>query len=179
MSGGDLYELVLDVQRKAEFRGFADFRLPYEVMNGARPRQHRLGAVGGPVDLASPPSQTDAVTVLAAPLAMRDFPAKRNLLFQGRDLDQFPKFPGTVGNHASSVSANVIGISHFFDAGGVTVDLGEVHNNRDGETLFHSSVETDERHPDTPGWSRSSGAPGVRAAGPQCASSSSWALASK
>jgi hypothetical protein len=109
-----------------------------------------ISAVGGPADLASPESQTDGVTVLAAPFAMRDFPAKRNLLSHGRDLDQFPKFPGTVGNHANPVSANVIGISYFSDGAGMTVDLGEVHNNRDGETLFHSSVETDKRHPDQP-----------------------------
>ena len=73
---------------------------------------------------------------------MNDFPAERNLFFKGRDLCRFARLPGTLGNHASPMGADVFGVSQLSRVDRMILDVGKMHNNSDRETLFHSSVES-------------------------------------
>ena len=73
---------------------------------------------------------------------MNDLPAERNLFCKGRDLCRFARLPGTLGNHASPMAADVFGGSQLSRFDRMILDLGKMHNNSDRETLFHSSVES-------------------------------------
>ena len=73
---------------------------------------------------------------------MNDFPAKRTLFFKGRDLCRIARLPSTLGNHASPIGTDVVGISQLSSIDRIQ-DLGKIHNNSNRETLFHSSVECD------------------------------------
>jgi hypothetical protein len=73
---------------------------------------------------------------------MNDFPAKRNQFFQGRDLCRFARLPSALGNHASTMGADVVGVGQLSCVDRMILDVAKMHNNSDRETLFHSSVES-------------------------------------
>jgi hypothetical protein len=73
---------------------------------------------------------------------MNDFPAKRNLFVKRRDLCRFARLPSTLGNHASTMGADVFGVSQLRRIDRMILDVGKMHNNSDRETLFHPSVES-------------------------------------
>jgi hypothetical protein len=73
---------------------------------------------------------------------MNDFPAKRYLFVEGRDLRRFARLPGALGNQASPMGTDVLGISQLSRIDRMILDVGKMHNHSDRETLFHSSVES-------------------------------------
>ena len=73
---------------------------------------------------------------------MNDFPAKRNLIFKGRDLCRFARLPSALGNHASTMGTDVFGVSQLSSIDWMILDVAKMHNDSDRETLFHSSVES-------------------------------------
>jgi hypothetical protein len=73
---------------------------------------------------------------------MNDFPAKCNLFFKGRDLCRFARLPSALGNHASTMGTDVFGESQLSRIDWMILDVAEMHNNSDWETLFHSSVKS-------------------------------------
>ena len=84
--------------------------------------------------------QTDDVTVVAAFAAVDNLAAERNLIFQGLDLRHFAGEPGTLGNHTSAVSADVIRIGYLCSVD--RLRLLQVHDDRDRKALFHSSFKS-------------------------------------
>jgi hypothetical protein len=73
---------------------------------------------------------------------MNDFPAKCNLFFKGCDLCRIARLPSALGNHASTMGADVFGVSQLSRIDWIILDVAKMHNNSDRETLFHSSVES-------------------------------------
>src|SRR5258708_10682232 len=84
--------------------------------------------VGRPGDAAIIEIQSDAVTVVREFLAIDDLSKQRGFIFQRSDLCCVSSLPRAAGNHAGTVSANVIRISHFGLS--LIMRVGQVHNNR-------------------------------------------------
>jgi len=73
---------------------------------------------------------------------MNDFPAKRSLFLKGRDLRRFARLPSTLGNNASAMGTDVFSISQLSPIDRIVLNVGQMHNHSDSESLFHSTVES-------------------------------------
>lgn len=86
--------------------------------------------------------KANSISVVAAFAAMNNFPAKRNLLFEGSDLRLIAKLPHTTGNHAGAMGTDVFSVGQLSRIDRMFLDASQVHNNGDRQTFFHSSVKS-------------------------------------
>ena len=90
-----------------------------------------MSAVCGPCDAAVLEIQSDTVAVVHEFLAIDNFSADRDFIFQASDFSHFADLPWAAGNHARTVSTDVIRISQFFSVDRLILRLGEAHNYSD------------------------------------------------
>ena len=91
-----------------------------------------MSAVCGPRDAAVLEIQSDTVAVVHEFLAIDNFSADRDFIFQGSDLSHFANLLGAAGNHAGTMSTDVIRISQFCSVDRLVLRFGEADNYSDG-----------------------------------------------
>ena len=75
--------------------------------------------------------KANSISVVAAFAAMNNFPAKRNLLFEGCDLRQIAKLPCATGNHAGAMGTDVFSVGQLSRIDRMFLWASQVHNNGD------------------------------------------------
>jgi len=100
-----------------------------------------VSAVRGPRDTAVLEIQPNGVAVAREHQAIGDLAAEGDFIFQGSDLCHFANLPGAAGNHACTVSTDVIRIGQFWFAGRFILRMGEADNNSDWYAFLHASAE--------------------------------------
>src|SRR6266404_4072668 len=98
-------------------------------------------SVRGPRDGAVLEIQSDKVAVVREHQAMGDLSADGGFIFQGSDLCHFANLPRAAGNHAGTVSTDVICIGQFWFAGRLILLMGEAHNYSDWDAFLHTSAK--------------------------------------
>ena len=87
-----------------------------------------VSAVRRPSDAAVLEVQSDAVAVVHEFLAIDNLSADRDFIFQASNLRNFANLPRAAGNHAGTVSTEVIRISQFCCVDRPILRLVEAHN---------------------------------------------------
>jgi len=100
-----------------------------------------VSAVCGPRDAAVLEIQSDEVAVVRKHQAIGDLSADDDFILQGSDLCHFANLPRAAGNHAGTVSTDVICIGQFWLAGRLILRLGEADNNSDWDAFLHASAQ--------------------------------------
>src|ERR1700687_5339705 len=90
-----------------------------------------VSAERGPSDAAVLEIQSDAVAVVQEFLAIDNRSADRDFIFQASDLRRFANLPRATGNHAGTVSTEVIRISQFCSVDRLILRMGEAHHYSD------------------------------------------------
>src|SRR6202158_1215820 len=90
-----------------------------------------VSAERGPRDAAFLEIQSDAVAVVQQFLAIDNRSADRDFIFQASDMRRFANLPRATGNHAGTVSTEVIRISQFCSVDRLILRLREAHNYSD------------------------------------------------
>src|SRR6266403_981090 len=100
-----------------------------------------VSAVRGPHDGAVLEIQSDQVADVREHHAIGDLSADGGFIFQGSDLCHFANLPGAAGNHAHTVSTDVICIGQFWFVGRFILRLGEADNDSDWYAFLHASAK--------------------------------------
>jgi hypothetical protein len=102
-----------------------------------------IGPKRGPGDFLLWERQADGVPVGFPFAAVHNLSGKLNVLLKRSDSYPFAKVPRTPREHTDTVDADILGVGQLSDARRVTLCAGgEVHNDSNRETFFHSSVKS-------------------------------------
>ena len=100
-----------------------------------------VSAVRGPRDAVVLEIQSNEVAVVREHQAIGDLSAEGAFFFQGSDLCHFANLPGAAGNHAGTVSTDVIRIGQFWLLGSLILYMGKADNDSDWDAFLHASAE--------------------------------------